>query len=179
MTAPRRRGSRSPSCALQHIMPHPARLSVIPDPRLALPAQPVTLFDGALRELVKDCWKPCTPRRGSESQHRTSASPAGGGARPRPVDGARTYGPIRRSSGHRPRRSRIRKAASRCPASMTHQASCARPDQFSRRRRQSTDRGVAGSCARFATSMRIDQLNGLFWIQRLSRLKRERLIKEV
>jgi peptide deformylase len=30
-----------------------------PDPRLALPAQPVTAFDGALRDLAQDL-----PRRG-------------------------------------------------------------------------------------------------------------------
>jgi len=124
-----------------------------PDPRLALPAQPVHLFDGALRELVKDLL---------ETMH---AAPGIGITAPHigvslrvvvldldPVDGARTYvNP---------------EIVWASPETITHQEGSvsmpgvnddirrhgARPDQFSRRRRQSTDRGVAGVCARFATS---------------------------
>src|SRR5437588_10398976 len=90
-----------------------------PDPRLALPAQPVTAFDGALRELAADLL---------ETLH---AAPGIGITAPHigvslrvvvldldPVNGAWTYvNP--RSPGRRPRLSCIRKAASRCPESMT------------------------------------------------------------
>jgi hypothetical protein len=76
-----------------------------PDPRLALPAQPVTVFDDALRELAKDLL---------ETMH---AAPGIGITAPPSMAHEPTS--IRRSSGRRQRRSCIRKAASRCPASMT------------------------------------------------------------
>src|SRR5258708_22357260 len=46
-------GLRSPSCTLQRFMPIRPIIRY-PDPRLALTAQPVTVFDGALRELASD-----------------------------------------------------------------------------------------------------------------------------
>jgi len=74
-----------------------------PDPRLALPAQPVTVFDGTLRELASDLL---------ETMH---AAPGIGITAPHigislrvvvlDLDPSTARGPtsIRRSSGHRPR----------------------------------------------------------------------------
>jgi peptide deformylase len=148
-----------------------------PDPRLALAAQPVTLFDGALRELARDLL---------ETMH---AAPGIGITAPHigislrvvvleldPVDGARTY--------------------------VNPQATWASPEMILHREGSVSMPGVNDDIkrhARIRISYRdidgntqteeseglravchqheIDQLNGLFWIQRLSRLKRERLIK--
>jgi peptide deformylase len=148
-----------------------------PDPRLALPAHPVTAFDGALRELANDL---------VETMH---AAPGIGITAPHvgislrvvvldldPVDGARTYvnPQITWSS----------------PDMILHQeGSVSMPgvnDEISRHARvrisyQDIDghpqteesEGLRAVCHQHE----IDQLNGLFWIKRLSRLKRERLIK--
>jgi len=74
-----------------------------PDPRLALPAQPVTVFDGALRDLARDLL---------ETMH---AAPGIGITAPHigislrvvvlDLDPSTVRGPmsIRRSFGHRPR----------------------------------------------------------------------------
>jgi peptide deformylase len=148
-----------------------------PDPRLALPAHPVTAFDGALRELANDL---------VETMH---AAPGIGITAPHigiplrivvldldPVDGARTYvnPEITWSS----------------PEMILHQeGSVSMPgvnDEISRHARvrisyQDIDghaqteesEGLRAVCHQHE----IDQLNGLFWIKRLSRLMRERLIK--
>ena len=148
-----------------------------PDPRLALPAQPVTVFDDALRELAKDLL---------ETMH---AAPGIGITAPHigislrvvvldldPINGARTYV-----------NPEIIWAS---PETIMHQEgsvsmpgvnddikpSRARADQLSRHRRQPADREIGGLRA-VCHQHEIDQLNGLFWIKRLSRLKRERLIK--
>ena len=148
-----------------------------PDPRLALPAQPVTAFDGALRDLAHDLL---------ETMH---AAPGIGITAPHigislrvvvldldPVDGARTYV-----------NPQIIWAS---PDMILHQeGSVSMPgvnDEISRHARvriryQDVDgspqteesQGLRAVCHQHE----IDQLNGLFWIQRLSRLKRERLIK--
>jgi peptide deformylase len=148
-----------------------------PDPRLALPAQPVTAFDGALRELARDLL---------ETMH---AAPGIGITAPhigislRVVvlnldanDGARTYV-----------NPEILWAS---PETIMHQeGSISMPgvnDDIRRHARvrisyhdihgnaQSEDsEGLRAVCHQHE----IDQLNGVFWIQRLSRLKRERLIK--
>jgi peptide deformylase len=148
-----------------------------PDPRLALPAQPVAVFDGALRDLAGDL---------IETMH---AAPGIGITAPHigislrvvvldldPVDGARTYvNPL------------IIWAS---PEMILHQeGSVSMPgvnDEIERHARlrisyrdldgkvQSEEsEGLRAVCHQHE----IDQLNGLFWIQRLSRLKRERLIK--
>ena len=148
-----------------------------PDPRLALPAQPVTVFDGALRELANDLL---------ETMH---AAPGIGITAPHigislrvvvldldPVNGARTYV-----------NPEIIWAS---PEMIMHQeGSVSMPgvnDDIERHARvrigyQDLDgnmqteesQGLRAVCHQHE----IDQLNGLFWIQRLSRLKRERLIK--
>lgn len=148
-----------------------------PDPRLALPAQPVTVFDGALRELARDLL---------ETMH---AAPGIGITAPHlgillrvvvldldPVNGARTYvNP---------------EIVWASPETILHQeGSISMPgvnDEIQRHARirihfQDIDgnpqteesSGLRAVCHQHE----IDQLNGMFWIQRLSRLKRERLIK--
>ena len=148
-----------------------------PDPRLALPAQPVTSFDGALRELARDLL---------ETMH---AAPGIGITAPHigislrvvvldldPVDGARTYV-----------NPEIVWASSE---TILHQeGSVSMPgvnDDIRRHARvrisyrdldgnQRTEesQGLRAVCHQHE----IDQLDGLFWIMRLSRLRRERLIK--
>jgi peptide deformylase len=148
-----------------------------PDPRLALPAQPVTAFDSALRDLANDLL---------ETMH---AAPGIGITAPHigislrvvvldldPVDGAGTYV-----------NPEITWAS---PDMILHQeGSVSMPgvnDEITRHARvrisyQDIDgnlqteesEGLRAVCHQHE----IDQLNGLFWIKRLSRLKRERLIK--
>jgi len=148
-----------------------------PDPRLALPAQPVTVFDDALRELASDL---------RETMH---AAPGIGITAPHigislrvvvldldPVDGARTYV-----------NPQIIWAS---PEMILHQeGSVSMPgvnDDIERHARvrisyqdvhgtlqTEESQGLRAVCHQHE----IDQLNGLFWIRRLSRLKRERLIK--
>jgi peptide deformylase len=148
-----------------------------PDPRLALPAQPVNVFDNALRELARDLL---------ETMH---AAPGIGITAPhigfslRVVvldldanDGARTYvNP---------------EIVWASPETILHrEGSVSMPgvnDDIRRHARvrigyrdvhgnaQSEEsEGLRAVCHQHE----IDQLNGLFWIQRLSRLRRERLIR--
>ncbi len=148
-----------------------------PDPRLALTAQPVTIFDTALRDLAQDL---------IETMH---AAPGIGITAPHigislrvvvldldPIDGARTYvNP---------------EIVWASPEMMLHQeGSVSMPgvnEEIERHARiriayrdldgkmqtEESD-GLRAVCHQHE----IDQLNGLFWIARLSRLRRERLIK--
>src|ERR1700687_1687217 len=148
-----------------------------PDPRLALPAQPVTVFDDALRDLARDLL---------ETMH---AAPGIVITAPHIVislrvvvldldanDGARTYV-----------NPEIIWAS---PEMILHQeGSVSMPGVNDDIRRHSRIRisyhdvhgkmqteeseGLRAVCHQHE----IDQLNGLFWIKRLSRLKRQRLIK--
>jgi peptide deformylase len=148
-----------------------------PDPRLALPAQPVTIFDDALRDLASDL---------RETMH---AAPGIGITAPHigislrvvvldldPVDGARTYV-----------NPEIIWAS---PEMILHQeGSVSMPgvnDDIERHARVRISyqdvRGTlqteeSGGLRAVCHQHEIDQLNGLFWIRRLSRLRRERLIK--
>lgn len=148
-----------------------------PDPRLALPAQAVTVFDGVLRDLAQDLL---------DTMH---AAPGIGITAPHvgislrvvvldldAVDGARTY--------------------------VNPEITWASPDMILHREGSVSMPGVNDDIRRHARvridyrdihgnlqteeseglravchQHEIDQLNGMFWIQRLSRLKRERLIK--
>ena len=148
-----------------------------PDPRLALLAQPVSVFDDALRELAQDLL---------ETMH---AAPGIGITAPHigialrvvvldldQLDGARTY--------------------------VNPEITWASPDMIMHREGSVSMPGVNDDIERHARvrigyhdvgghlqseeseglravchQHEIDQLNGLFWIRRLSRLKRERLIK--
>jgi len=148
-----------------------------PDPRLALTAQPVTAFDGTLRELASDLL---------ETMH---AAPGIGITAPHigislrlvvldldPIDGGRIYvNP---------------EMIWASPEMILHQeGSVSMPgvnDEITRharvrisyrdlhgnRQTEESD-GLRAVCHQHE----IDQLNGVFWLQRLSRLKRERLIK--
>ena len=148
-----------------------------PDPRLALAAQPVTVFDGALRDLARDL---------VDTLH---AAPGIGITAPHigvslrvvvldldPVSDARTYinpeivwaspetslhreGSVSMPGVH----DDIRRHA-RVRISYRDVDGNARHEEFD---------GLRAVCHQHE----IDQFNGLFWIQRLSRLKRERLIK--
>jgi peptide deformylase len=148
-----------------------------PDPRLALRAQAVTVFDGALRELAGDLL---------DTMH---AAPGIGITAPHigvsqrvvvldldPIVGARTYvNP---------------EIIWTSPEMILHQeGSVSMPgvnDEIRRHARvrigyrdvggnlqTEESQGLRAVCHQHE----IEQLNGLFWIQRLSRLKRERLIK--
>ena len=148
-----------------------------PDPRLALPAEPVTAFDDALRELAADL---------RETMH---AAPGIGITAPHigvlqrvvvleldPAEGARTYvNP---------------EIVWTSPEMILHrEGSVSMPgvnDEVNRHARvrisyrdldghpqtEESD-GLRAVCHQHE----IDQLDGIFWIRRLSRLKRERLIK--
>jgi peptide deformylase len=148
-----------------------------PDPRLTRTAQPVTVFDGALRELAGDLL---------DTMH---AAPGIGITAPHigillrvvvldldPVNGARTYvNP---------------EIVWASPEMILHQeGSVSMPGVNDEIRRHARIRihfhdidgkvqteessGLRAVCHQHE----IDQLNGMFWLQRLSRLKRERLIK--
>ena len=148
-----------------------------PDPRLALPAKPVTAFDSALRDLASDLL---------ETMH---AAPGLGITAPHigvslrvvvldldPIDGARTYvnpeiiwaspemilhqeGSVSMPGVNEDimRHARVRISYQDVRGNM----------------RTEESEGLRAVCHQHE----IDQLNGLFWIKRLSRLKRERLIK--
>jgi len=148
-----------------------------PDPRLSLPAQPVTAFDDTLRELAGDLLQTmhAAPGIGITAPH------VGVSLRVVVLDldavtGARTYvNP---------------EIVWASPETITHQeGSVSMPgvnDDIVRHARvrisyqdldghahtEASD-GLRAVCHQHE----IDQLNGMFWIQRLSRLKRERLIK--
>ena len=148
-----------------------------PDPRLALPAQPVAAFDGALRELAGDLLDTmrAAPGIGITAPHigillRVVVLDLD------PVNGARTYvNP---------------EIVWASPEMILHQeGSVSMPGVNDEIRRHARIRihfhdidgkvqteessGLRAVCHQHE----IDQLNGLFWIKRLSRLKRERLIK--
>ena len=148
-----------------------------PDPRLALPAQPVTVFEDGLRDLARDLLETmhAAPGIGITAPHI--------GVSLRVVvldldanDGARTYVNLQ-----------IIWAS---PETIPHQeGSVSMPgvnDDISRHAhvrisyrdidgnlQTEESEGLRAVCHQHE----IDQLNGMFWIKRLSRLKRERLIK--
>jgi len=148
-----------------------------PDPRLALAAQPVTVFDDALRELASDLL---------ETMH---AAPGIGITAPHigvalrvvvldldPVDGVRTYvnPEIVWAS---PEMIQHREGSVSMPGVSDEVERHARVrisyhDVYGNFQTEESS-GLRAVCHQHE----IDQLNGLFWIRRLSRLKRERLIK--
>jgi peptide deformylase len=148
-----------------------------PDPRLTRTAQPVTVFDGALRELAGDLLDTmrAAPGIGITAPHigillRVVVLDLD------PVNGARTYvNP---------------EIVWASPEMILHQeGSVSMPGVNDEIRRHARIRihfhdidgkvqteessGLRAVCHQHE----IDQLNGMFWLQRLSRLKRERLIK--
>ena len=148
-----------------------------PDPRLALPAQPVTVFDDALRDLARDLLETLHDASGIG----ITAPHVGIALRVVVLDldavvGARTYiNPI------------IERAS---PEMIVHQeGSVSMPgvnDDIQRHAKiRISYRDLEGTAHTEESSglravchqHEIDQLNGIFWLQRLSRLKRDRLIK--
>ena len=148
-----------------------------PDPRLALPAQPVTVFDDALRDLAADLL---------ETMH---AAPGIGITAPHigislrvvvldldATEGARTYiNP--EIIWVSPEMILHREGSVSMPGVNDEVSRHARvrisyQDVHGNRQTEESD-GLLAVCHQHE----IDQLNGQFWIQRLSRLKRERLIK--
>ena len=148
-----------------------------PDPRLAVPAQPVTAFDAALRELATDLLETmqAAPGIGITAPHigvllRVVVLELD------PAEGARTYvNP---------------EIVWTSPETILHrEGSVSTPgvnDEVSRHARVAIryhdldghaqteeSEGLRAVCHQHE----IDQLDGVFWIRRLSRLKRERLIK--
>ena len=148
-----------------------------PDPRLAVAAQPVTAFDGALRELARDLLETmhAAPGIGITAPHigvslRVVVLDLDGN------DGARTYV-----------NPEIIWAS---PETILHrEGSVSMPgvnDDIRRHARvrisfQNTDGNLqteeSDGLRAVCHQHEIDQLNGLFWIKRLSRLRRDRLIK--
>lgn len=148
-----------------------------PDPRLALPAQPVHAFDDALRELTRDLLETlrAAPGIGITAPHigvslRMVVLDLGG------LEGARTY--------------------------VNPEIDWASPEKITHREGSVSMPGVEADVQRHARvriryrdldghegteeadglrsvchQHEIDQLDGLFWIRRLSPLKRQRLIK--
>ena len=148
-----------------------------PDPRLALKAQPVTVFDGALRELAGDLLDTmrAAPGIGITAPH-IGVSMQVVVLDLDPAEGARTYvNP---------------QITWESPETIMHrEGSVSMPgvnDDVERHARvrvcyQDLDgnayteeaEGLRAVCHQHE----VDQLGGLFWIWRLSRLKRERLIR--
>ena len=148
-----------------------------PDPRLALPAQPVTVFDDALRDLAADLLETmhAAPGIGITAPH------IGISLRVVVLDldatkGARTYiNP--EIIWVSPEMILHREGSVSMPGVNDEVSRHARvrisyQDVHGNRQTEESD-GLLAVCHQHE----IDQLNGLFWIQRLSRLKRERLIK--
>jgi peptide deformylase len=148
-----------------------------PDPRLALPAQPVTAFDGALHELARDLLETmrAAPGIGITAPHigvplRVVVLDLD------PVDAARTYvNP--EISWASPETILHREGSVSMPGVHDEVERHARVrisyhDLDGNNHTEESD-GLRAVCHQHE----IDQLNGLFWIKRLSRLKRERLIK--
>ena len=148
-----------------------------PDPRLALAAQPVTVFDDALRELAGDLLETmhAAPGIGITAPHigislRVVALDLDAS------DGGRTYvnPEIVWAS---PEMIQHREGSVSIPGVNDEVTRHARVrisyrDLDGNLQTEESD-GLRAVCHQHE----IDQLNGLFWIQRLSRLKRERLIK--
>ncbi|WP_407146685.1 peptide deformylase [Bradyrhizobium sp. ORS 86] len=148
-----------------------------PDPRLALPAQPVTVFDDALRELAGDLL---------DTMH---AAPGIGITAPHIGVSLRVV-VLELDAGEGPRTYVNPEIIRTSPEMILHrEGSVSMPgvvDEVERHARvriryqdldgnmQTEDSdGLRAVCHQHE----IDQLDGMFWIKRLSRLKRERLIK--
>ena len=148
-----------------------------PDPRLALPAQPVTAFDEALRDLARDLLDTmrAAPGIGITAPH-VGVSLRMVVLELDATEGARTYvNP---------------EIICASPETILHrEGSVSMPgvnDEVTRRARvhvryhdvhgsvqTEESEGLYAVCHQHE----IDQLDGIFWIKRQSRLKRERLIK--
>lgn len=146
-----------------------------PDPRLTLPAQPVTMFDAALRQLADDLLATmrAAPGIGITAPHigiplRVVVLDLG--------DGARTYvnPEIVRASSE----TILHQEGSVSMPGVNDDIRRHQRVRISYRDLNGNERTEEASSLRAVCHQHeIDQLNGTFWIERLSRLKRERLIK--
>ena len=148
-----------------------------PDPRLAIPARPVTEFDGTLRGLATDLRETmhAAPGIGITAPHigvllrvvvldldandgpRTYVNPEIAWASPETILHLEGSVSMPGVNDEVRRHARVRISYQDLDGSMQSEES----------------EGLRAVCHQHE----IDQLNGLFWINRLSRLKRERLIK--
>jgi peptide deformylase len=148
-----------------------------PDPRLAMPARPVTEFDDALRELARDLLETmrAAPGIGITAPHigvplRIVVLDLGTG------EGARTYvNPEIEWASSEMILHREGSVSMPGVNDEVQRHACVRISYWdvegNARSEESED--LRAVCHQHE----IDQLNGMFWINRLSRLKRERLIK--
>jgi peptide deformylase len=148
-----------------------------PDPRLAIPARPVTEFDDALRELAKDLLETmhAAPGIGITAPHvgvllRVVVLDLGAN------EGARTYvnPEIEWASSETilHREGSVSMPGVNDEVERNARIRISYQDVDGTARSEESD-GLRAVCHQHE----IDQLNGLFWINHLSRLKRERLIK--
>jgi peptide deformylase len=148
-----------------------------PDPRLAIPARPVTVFDQALRELAKDLLETmhAAPGIGITASHigvplRVVVLDLGRG------EGARTYvnPEIEWASSEMilHREGSVSMPGVNDEVMRQARVRISYQDVDGNRLSEESD-GLRAVCHQHES----DQLNGIFWINRLSRLKRERLIK--
>jgi peptide deformylase len=148
-----------------------------PDPRLALPAQPVTQFDEALRELATDLRETlhAAPGIGITASHigiplRVVVLDLD------PVDGARTY--VNPEIIWTSDETILHQEGSVSMPGVSDDIRRHDRIRVSYRDLQGNEQtedsaGLRAVCHQHE----IDQLDGRFWIMRLSRLKRDRLIK--
>ena len=151
-----------------------------PDPRLALPAQPVTMFDGALRELARDLLDTmhAAPGIGITAPHigvplrvvvleleldakigpQIYVNPEIEWASPEMILHKEGSVSMPGVNDEVQRHARVR---------------ISYWDLDGKTQSEESD-GLRAVCHQHE----IDQLDGMFWIQRLSRLKRERLVKK-
>ncbi|PAY06188.1 peptide deformylase [Bradyrhizobium sp. UFLA03-84] len=148
-----------------------------PDPRLALPAEPVTMFDDALRELAQDLLETmgAAPGIGITAPHI--------GVAQRVVvleldarEGPRTY--VNPEIIYTSDEIILHKEGSVSMPGVTdeverHARVRIRYQDLDGNMQIEESDGLRAVCHQHE----IDQLDGVFWIRRLSRLKRERLIK--
>ena len=146
-----------------------------PDPRLALPAQPVTMFDAALRELADDLLATmhAAPGIGITAPHigislRVVVLDLG--------DGARTY--VNPEIVWASSETILHQEGSVSMPGVNDDIRRHQRVRISYRDLDGNEQTEEASGLRAVCHQHeIDQLNGTFWIERLSRLKRERLIK--
>jgi peptide deformylase len=148
-----------------------------PDPRLAIPARPVTEFDDALRQLAQDLLQTvhAAPGIGITAPHigvflRVVVLDLGS------REGARTYvnPEIAWASSEMilQREGSVSMPGVNDEVQRHAQVRISYHDVDGNMHTEESD-GLRAVCHQHE----IDQLNGMFWINRLSRLKRERLIK--
>jgi peptide deformylase len=148
-----------------------------PDPRLALPAQPVTVFDEALRDLARDLLETmrAAPGIGITAPH-VGVSQRVVVLEPDATGGAQTYvnPEIVWTSSETILHQEGSVSMPGVNDEVTRQAQVRiRYQNLEGRPQTEQSDGLRAVCHQHE----IDQLDGIFWIRRLSRLKRERLIK--